>query len=221
MKNHGRNLLGVVLTSLCLSGALSTSVSAASIPGLFNTGVDGAGNALVGGNGTTDTHYLVLSSTIVGVATGVDAVTYFNGAYAAESATSRWISHSASGFPGVGTTTFRTTFDLTGLDPNTAAINGLNGADNFGTIVLNGVATGISLNGSFGVMAAFSITSGFVAGLNTLDFVVGDAGPPLAFRIDGISGTADVAAVPLPASVAMLVPALFGLVAARRKPRAG
>lgn len=220
----------ISLAAVAASLALTLSVPAfamalpatetVAISGLFNTGVDANGNALAGGDGVADSHYTVFSSTIPSVVTGVDAVTYKHPSYVANDATSRWISHSASGFPGSGTTTFRTTFDLTGLDASTAQISGFNAVDNAGSIVLNGVATGISLNGNFGTLVAFSITGGFVAGLNTLDFVVNDFGPPLALRIAGMTGTAQVAAVPVPAAFSMLAPALLGLGLLRRKGQA-
>ena len=207
--------------ALCLglsSGAAAVSVvPTMNIPGLFNTGVDDAGNALVGPNGVADTHYLLLSTNIGGISTGGNAVTFFNGSYAANSTSSRWISHSANGSPGTGTTVFRTTFDLTGLDPSTAQISGLNAVDNAGLIRLNGVDTDVELNGSFGTLVAFSISSGFIAGVNTLDFVVTDFGPPLALRITGLQGTALAAPVPLPASLLLLAPALVGVAGLRRK----
>jgi len=221
--NSSRFSLAVVFAGLTfalsapVSATIAVPVDTVAISGLFNTGVDADGNALAGNDGVVDSHYTVFSSTIPGVVTGVNAVTYKHPSYVANDANSRWVSHSSSGFPGSGTTTFRTIFDLTGLDASTATINGFNAVDNAGTIILNGVATGISLNGSFGTLAAFSITSGFIAGLNTLDFVVDDFGPPLALRIAGLTGTAQLAAVPLPASVLMLAPALLGLGALRRK----
>jgi len=202
-------------TALLLA-TLATAANAAPIPGLFNTGTDASNVALVGGNGVTDPHYAVLSSTIGGVATGVQAVTYLNGAYAANDANSRWISHSANGSPGNGTTTFRLSFDLTGLDPTTAAISGSWGADNSGRIFLNGVDTGVTRIG-FNTLAAFSINTGFAAGVNTLDFAITDSGPPLGFRVDDFAGTADPRVeVPAPAALALFGLGLVGIALRRR-----
>lgn len=118
-------------TSIAIGVALlaQAPLSAATIVGLFNTGTDAANVALAGGNGVTDPHYTILSSTSVGFA-GQQAVTYFNGAYVAEDADSRWISLSSSGNPGGNTTVYRLTFDLTGLNAATATLSGLGGTDN-------------------------------------------------------------------------------------------
>lgn len=210
-----------LLATALLLATVSTAAAAATIPGLFNTGTDASNVALVGGNGVTDPHYSVLSSTIAGVTTGVQAVTYLNGAYLANDANSRWISHSSNGAPGNGTTTFRLTFDLTGLNPATAAITGSWGVDNNGLILLNGVSTGIARTGgtatNFQTLANFSISSGFISGLNTLDFAVTDLGQPLALRVDNLAGTADVITpTPAPAALALLGLGLAGI-ALRRK----
>ena len=54
---------------VCASVAVPANTVA--IAGLFDTGVDDSGNALVGGNGVIDPHYQVFSSNIGGVVTGV------------------------------------------------------------------------------------------------------------------------------------------------------
>src|SRR5204862_679721 len=62
-------------------------------------------------------------------------VTYFNPAYALNSTTSEWILNSLDGTPGNQTITFRTTFTVTDAP---ALITALWGADNSGSIFLNG-----------------------------------------------------------------------------------
>ena len=207
---------GKVMKKLTLAAAAAllvcAPVSAQTIAGLFNTGTDSNNLALVGGDGVTDPHYLIAASTSPGFA-GNQAVTYFNSAYAANDANSRWISISGTGNPGSNTTTYRLTFDLTGFDFLSALITGNWGVDNTGAILLNGSATSNTLPvftaGNFSSLHAFSVNSGFVAGINTLDFVVTDLGAPTALRVDDISGTATLlaanGAVPEPGTWAMML----------------
>jgi hypothetical protein len=119
---------------------------------------------------------------------------------------------SASGNPGFNTTVYRMTFSLAGLNAATAQISGSWGADNSGLIFLNGASTGVAVAG-FGSLTPFSISGGFVSGLNTLDFSIGDGGPPTAFRVDNLSGTANVlrGGIPEPTTWAMMLVGFFGL----------
>jgi hypothetical protein len=188
-------------TSLMVALAVSATAAplqAASIVGLFNTGTDASGTALVGGNGVTDPNYTIVDSSDASLI-GKPAVTYNFPYPIAEDGNSRWVSTDASGLA-PASTTFRLAFDLTGYDAATAEITGNLAADNAATIKLNGVDTGFTAFG-FSAFSSFSLTSGFVGGVNTLDFVVLNAGGPGAFRVDDLVGTADLGVVPEPPGV--------------------
>ncbi len=221
------NIFGKTLVASAMLLAASTSTYAATIVGLFNTGTDASNLALAGGNGVIDPHYTIVASTS-GAFIGQQAQTYFNGAYVANDANSRWISMNGSGGVGSSSTTYRLTFDLTGLIPMTASISGLYGADNEVSIFLNGANTGFFLGGganpaNFTGLTAFNLTSGFVSGINTLDFRVVDLGAPTALRVDNLAGTADLivtGGVPEPGTWAMMLAGIGlmgGALRARRR----
>jgi len=207
---------GVTLTGV--SGTLTVSqgqsyrlpVAAVSIPKLFNTGV-AAGGALLGGS-TTDPHY-TLSASADASYPGPNAVTVNSvwplapGAWLANGPASAWIAPRADQSAGnaPGTYTYRTTFDLTGYDPATASIAGSVAVDDSLTdIRLNGHSVG-TVSAGFGSLTGFTIVAGstnFVAGSNTLDFVVfnnGTGNNPTGLRVE-MAGTV---AVPPPTLTAV------------------
>jgi hypothetical protein len=189
--------------------SLASPVEAASIS-LFNTGVDSSGTPLAGGS--LDPHFTIVSGP--DVTTPVQAVVVTNqnahGLYA-QSPNSRWIWADASGNAGVNSPyIFRLSFDLSGFDPDSVTLSGSWAADNFGSILLNGAAP--IGTGTFALFAHpisnfqsfhdFTITGGFVAGLNTLDFVITDDGVPGGLNVTNLVGTA---AVPEPSSLVLLL----------------
>jgi hypothetical protein len=189
---------------------------------LFNTGVDSSGVPLAGGS--NDPHWTIISGP--GITSPAPAVVVTNqspfGLYA-QNPDSRWIWVNASGDAAVGSSyTIRETFDLTGTIPSTATISGTWGADNNGMILLNGstpVGTGtLSLSdaniSNFSSFHSFTITGGFVAGLNTLDFVVTDTGNPGALNVNSLVGT--VTSVPEPSAITLLLVGCTGVLAYRR-----
>jgi len=120
--------------------------------------------------------------------------------------------------PGNNPVTFNFTFDLTGFQISTASLAGLWGIDNIGSVVLNGTTILSNLPlvevGNFNVLTAFSSLTGFNAGLNTLAFNVANAGGPGAFRATAV---VTASPVPVPAAGLLLIGALGGLVALRRR----
>ncbi|MCC7175608.1 MAG: PEP-CTERM sorting domain-containing protein [Bryobacterales bacterium] len=189
---------------------------------LNNTGMGGS----VGG---VDPNWLINGSAAAYVTTGSPNGFPFafdgNPIWLANDSTSRWISphatYTASG-PGdtPGVWLFSTTFDLTGLDPNTATITGRWLADNSGGVIyLNGVNLGQGTTG-WSSWTNFTITSGFQSGVNTLEFLVnngpGAIGNPAGLRVE-MSGNADpLGEIPEPATMLLMGAGLLGLGLIRR-----
>jgi hypothetical protein len=192
--------------ALALAAVQSLSAGLVAIPGLYTTGVDDDGNVLPGG--AVDTHYHILE-------TGTDAIVVSTpaGSWIPNDGTSMWVWQQANGQPTNVTRTFRLTFDLTGLDPSTASISGTWATDNTGlNILINGQSTG-NTSGGFTSYSNFAVTSGFIAGINTLDFIVQDFGVIAGFRVGSISGIA--ATVPAPGAAALLIG--LGMIGGRRR----
>jgi hypothetical protein len=107
------------------------------------------------------------------------------GNWIASSATSKWIAPQGNqdylidfnNGDSIGDYTYRTTFDLSGFDPQLVELVGQWSIDSAGIdILINGVGTGHSI--STNMLYAnqwwhpFVVRTGFVQGTNTLDFVV-------------------------------------------------
>jgi hypothetical protein len=199
---------------------LSWPVHALAVPitSLFNSGVLADGTTLAAG-GAVDLHYTLISSadaTFPGPSAFVTSA--IPGVYLANGPNSKWIAPDANQNFGpccaVGNYTYRTTFDLTGLDPSSAVITGLWSTDNNGLdILINGVSTGQTTGfADFGAFTSFSITSGFAAGINTLDFSLNNGGGPSALRVEIVSATADqIGSVPEPSTLLALATGLVAL----------
>jgi len=223
----------------CLASMLAsaTIAHAASITTLYNTGTNAAHGTLADGT-LGDPHYTlvavppgsvtdILIRTAVG---GFPADFYKPG----DDALSTCIGPNSLNFPFghfggpndlidfPGTYDYRTTFDLTGLDLASAMILGNWSADNVGLdILLNGISLGDTTPADAYLtgFVPFSISSGFHAGLNTLDFLVSNAGinnSPTALRVE-MSGTADLATIPEPATWLLLSVGLIGMAVSRRR----
>ncbi len=189
---------------------LASVASAVQVAGVYNTGLGVGGVALAPGDGQVDANYTIVSTNEAGVVVGSNALTYYNPAYLQDGAFSRIVNATGTGAGADGTTTtFATTFSLAGYDAANATISGQALFDNSGEIFLNGNQLGTTITG-FGSLAPFGTNSNFfVAGLNTLTFVLHNAGGPEAFQVAGLTVTAE--AVPVPG---VPEPATWGLMIA-------
>ena len=190
-----------------LASGASSPAGIISVPGLYNTGVNNSG--LVLPQQSLEQHYAVSgASTIAYVVPPV----YHPGlgwAWLPAPAGSAWIgpnstTNTASPDP-VGTYHFTIQFDLTGYNPADVRISGSWMTDNTGEMFLNGAFTGFTTGPeSYKQLSPFTLGSGFVSGINTLEFRVLNefVGPnPTGLCVAGLSATL----VPEPSAAALTI----------------
>jgi hypothetical protein len=214
---------------VCLG--LANFAPAALITTLYNTGVDASGNPLA--DGASDPHYNITTTPAGAITPQAAFVVDQNGGgypftvWEADSSISKWISidaqedveepSSTSAFY-----TYVTTFNLTGFLPTTASITGkLYEDDIIQDILINTTDLHLYQGGgnASGAGFPFNITTGFVAGTNTLTFIVenyptGVNPNPTGLNVQ-MTGTAT--AVPEPASLGFL--AVGAALSLRRRAR--
>ena len=205
----------------CFILALVLIGSAQAAPiNIYNTGVDANGDVVVGGM-VGDQHYTLVSfptGTTAQIKTATSTSEGFPiGPWVGDNSLSRWIGPNTDNLTGPkGLYTYQTTFDLNGLDHTTASITGRWATDDQGLgILINGISTGITNANGFGAFTDFTINSGFIAGLNTLDFQVTNGHGPTGLRVEITN--ANAVALDEPYALALLGLGLLGLGINRHK----
>jgi hypothetical protein len=198
------SILASLVSFVCVLSSLSLQPLSGATISINSTGVNSSGEKLT--PGTTDGTYTLTLNGLNGepnsyVAEGsptIQQLGVYNipagwpigtpyGWYAPANMDAQWIAPQSDvvGIPGVDSNTFyvyQTTFDLTGLNPSTADLQGFWAADNYVTqVLLNGTPVYTNSSSvlssdpncfSFQNPTDFNINSGFTKGQNTLSFYV-------------------------------------------------
>ena len=206
----------VVFASALLLPSLAMAASIV----VHNTGVDSSDVLVAPGASTA---FWLLSSKPGGATETIGSNPFrFNCCYWADQSNAAWVSTVAGGSSSAGGNyVYDLQINLTGLDPSSAVISGKYGSDNSGQVWLNGNAPVLVQGSNFGSYPAspnFTISSGFVPGINTIHVQVTNEGNPTAFFVQFTSATANAAAgVPEPGAMALTFGALAGLTFLRRR----
>jgi hypothetical protein len=182
----------LALAATTISAVAQTPIE---VPGLYNTGVSNSGTVLP--QLSLEQHYTVSGAAatayVVPPVYDPDRGWY----WAPAPAGSAWIgpnstTNTSSPDP-VGVYHYILNFDLTGLDAARVKISGSWMTDNAATLLLNGKDTGFSKDpDGFHQLDSFTITTGFLPGLNSLEFRVEneDIGPnPTGLVVGGLTAT--------------------------------
>ena len=192
----------------------------------YNTGVDN--NQIVLPDGAADPHYSLLSVPSGPLPAPVAQTAGFPlfplGGWAPPTSTSAWITPTAPADGPAGDYLYRTTFNLSGYDlsapvqlfGNWAADNtGLSVALNGGDLISAGFGSYTAVP-TYGFTAAnfqvqtFAAFSGFVPGVNTLDFLIHNNEAETGLRVE-YEVSALLAPVPEPSSWALMALGLCGM----------
>jgi hypothetical protein len=196
----------IFASAIALATLGVNAANAGVIPGLFNT------DASLAADGATDPHWTV---------NGGAAIVYNHPAYLTYP-TARFIAAQAGGGYTNPKNTYDLVFSMAGLNPLTASLSGVYAADNWGDAFLNGILLvqqpHQTIFPNFTALTAFSASGvDFINGLNTLEFVVTDTGPPSALLVAFTGSQASATAVPEPLTLSIFGVGVAGAAALRRR----
>ncbi len=162
------------------------------VGGAFATGVNASGALL--DYGAVDPHYTLVENPNDASSTKAYVVANPGANWVLGTETAQWIGPvidpQAEPMPAVGFYKYRLSFDLTGFDPANTFVSGSTAADEgIHDIYINGaLVPGFRRAGAAGSFAPFVISTGFKAGVNTLDFTVfsTSAPRPTGLIVDGL-----------------------------------
>jgi hypothetical protein len=211
-----KRCLATAAVALATVAVWSGTAAAIPIP-LFNTGTDPTNTAWIPAN-VTDIHYFYTLSQTASPPVTVDATIWpiFGGPWVPNNANSRWIGPDQSSQGPAGNYTYATQFFLP-ANTNLATVNvsGMWATDDPGLdIEINTLSTG-QVSAGFSTLVPFSISSGFQIGLNTIEFLVQNAGGPTGLRVDKIRG--DYSLIPEPATLGLAAAGLAVIATMRRR----
>lgn len=204
-------VMALCIGLVCVSEALALPIS------LFNTGVDNSNNVLPG-FGSPDIHY---SYTLTPGPTPPVTIDQANwpiagGPWVPNNPNSRWIGPSGQSYGPGGNYTYATQFTLPPLtNLSTVSVGGLWGTDDWSVdIEINNISTG-QVSAGFTSLVPFSITSGFQIGVNTIEFMLTNAGGPTGLRVDKIQGSYSL--IPEPTTIGLAAIGMVAAMLARRR----
>ena len=202
LKRSLRNCLLLSLLPL-----LGTSSAFADAITFFNTGIAANGTLLAAGS--SDSHYNLIYNP--DGASEIATATTANPAWISNTRSAGWISPGASGNTAwnAGYYAYETTLNLTGYDPATAILTGALAADDAVLVYLNHSGSPLVISSGFSSLSAFTINSGFVSGLNYVDFLVVNNSGPTGLLVANTSASANASALaPEPAALLLVATAI-------------
>jgi hypothetical protein len=217
----------ILLIGACLT-MTSGALFATTILGVCGTGFTNGSCGTLAADGATDGNFILTTAAeAAGPSALVVSQTGFpigSHNWMADSSLGKWIGpHSPEANDAPGTYTYTETFDLSAYILSTVVLTGGFASDNSAVVSLNGSGT-LATSPGFTSLTSFTISTGFVAGLNTIQFVVtnasGTTNNPTGLIVN-LSG-AGTQIAPEPASLAFVGFGLatFGFLSQRRHRRA-